>query len=186
MGVPPVWVPPPPPQYQEGLVGTLADGGIVGAVDGRLAGEAGVKLADVFLRLLRGWGGGGRQVVGAPMGAPNAHPAHPTCPVVVPPPPPPCHTRQGLKGGSSRRASRSSQLMWRKKGCFCGQRDGGGHQAGIWGGGHPPGTHPPACTCTSAASPGPPPTLWLGFLLRNWKRKKGGWRGAKRGGGGGW
>lgn len=47
--------------------------------------------------------------------------------------------RQGRKGGSMRRARRSSQLMCRKKGC----------------------------RCTSAASPGPPPIRWLGFRFRN-------------------
>lgn len=37
-----------------------------------------------------------------------------------------------------------------------------------------PGTACPASpgTCTSAASPGPPPTRWLGFRLRNWKRNR--------------
>lgn len=49
-------------------------------------------------------------------------------PLPCPPPPPsPDRTRQGLKGGSSLRASRSSQLMWRKKGCFW----GGGEWDGV-------------------------------------------------------
>lgn len=100
------WGSPPRlcPPYQEGLVGALADGSIVRAVHGGLAGEAGVELAHVLLRLLRGtwW-----LLPQGPQNIPS-----------LPPPLP--HTRQGLKGGSSLRASRSSQLMWRKKGCFCG------------------------------------------------------------------
>lgn len=52
---PPLPVHPPP--YQEGLVGTLADDGVIRAVHGGLAREAGVELADVLLRLLRGGGG---------------------------------------------------------------------------------------------------------------------------------
>lgn len=47
--------------------------------------------------------------------------------------------RDGLIGGSTRQARRSSQLICRKKGCLC----------------------------TSAASPGPPPIRWLGFRFRN-------------------
>lgn len=147
------WGSPPRlcPPYQEGLVGALADGSIVRAVHGGLAGEAGVELAHVLLRLLRGtwW-----LLPQGPQNIPS-----------LPPPPP--HTRQGLKGGSSLRASRSSQLMWRKKGCFCGIW---GCQAGFGGCPLAPPAHP--CTCTSAASPGPPPTLWLGFRLRNWKRNR--------------
>lgn len=46
-----------PPPYQEGLVGTLADDGVIRAVHGGLAREAGIELADVLLRLLRGGGG---------------------------------------------------------------------------------------------------------------------------------
>lgn len=40
--------------YQEGLVGTLTDDGIIGAVHGGLACEAGIELADILLRLLCG------------------------------------------------------------------------------------------------------------------------------------
>lgn len=37
-----------PITYQEGLIGALAEGGVVGAVHRRLAGELGVKLTHVF------------------------------------------------------------------------------------------------------------------------------------------
>lgn len=37
-----------PVGYQEGLIGALAEGGVVGAVHRRLAGELGVKLTHVF------------------------------------------------------------------------------------------------------------------------------------------
>lgn len=35
-------------RYQEGLIGALAEGGVVGTVHWRLAGELGVKLTHVF------------------------------------------------------------------------------------------------------------------------------------------
>lgn len=37
-----------PVTYQKGLIGALAEGGVVGAVHRRLAGELGVKLTHVF------------------------------------------------------------------------------------------------------------------------------------------
>lgn len=40
-------------RYQEGLIGALAEGGVVGTVHWRLAGELGVKLTHVFGGLLR-------------------------------------------------------------------------------------------------------------------------------------
>lgn len=84
-------------------------------------------------------------------------------------------TRQGRKGGSTRRARRSSQLMCRKKGCLC------GYSAPKHATSSPPPWLPqelsaltaptprgdPRPTCTSAASPGPPPIRWLGFRFRN-------------------
>lgn len=38
--------------HQEGLIGTLAERGVIRAVHWSLAGELGVKLADVISRLL--------------------------------------------------------------------------------------------------------------------------------------
>lgn len=113
-----------PPPYQEGLVGTLADDGVIRAVHGGLAREAGIELADVLLRLLRG--GGGTRLPSSELPPPS--PFNPIAPQSIP------GTRQGLKGGSRRRASSSSQLMCRKKGCFCRRTDvtlrGGGERMG--------------------------------------------------------
>lgn len=113
-----------PPPYQEGLVGTLADDGVIRAVHGGLAREAGIELADVLLRLLRG--GGGTRLPSSELPPPS--PFNPIAPQSIP------GTRQGLKGGSRRRASSSSQLMCRKKGCFCRRTDvtlrGGGERGG--------------------------------------------------------
>lgn len=77
-------------------------------------------------------------MVATPTGPPQNIPSLPHPPTTLSAPP---HTRQGLKGGSSLRASRSSQLMWRKKGCFC----------GVWG-----------CQAASGGSSGTPcPPLYL-------------------------
>lgn len=141
----------------------------------------GVKLAHILLRLL--W---------APRGESQG------CPGQEPPPAPrpvgPPLTRDGRKGGSTRRARRSSQLTCRKKGCLCGQS--APKRANISRSVAPSETpsalgpcplHPdtpggsalsplngPRPTCTSAASPGPPPIRWLGFRFRNCRTRAGG------------
>lgn len=95
-----------PRPHQEGLVGTLTQRRIVWTVHRRLPREVGVKLAHVLLRLLWVPGREGQR-----------HPGKGPPPTPRPAVPP--LTREGRKGGSTRRARRSSQLTCRKKGCLC-------------------------------------------------------------------
>lgn len=107
-------------------------------------------------------------------------------PPAAPGPAGPPLTRDGLIGGSTRQARRSSQLICRKKGCLCGYRapkhpvisTSLAHREtpctlrpclppGAFGGSALPPPGAPRPTCTSAASPGPPPIRWLGFRFRN-------------------
>lgn len=104
---------PRPRTHQEGLVGTLTEGHVIGTVHRRLPCEAGIKLAHVLLRLL--WADQiGEGSEGTKMRVLHLPPTTGHCPLGL------LLTRQGLKGGSTRRARRSSQFMCRKKGCLCG------------------------------------------------------------------
>lgn len=145
------------PPYQEGLVGTLADGSIVRAVHGGLAGETGVELAHVLLRLLQG-----KNTAAAPTGAPQKNTAS------LPPQRPPPY-QAGFEGRVQPACQQVLPVDVAEERLFLGgSRVSGGIGVLPW---HP---LPAPCTCTSAASPGPPPIRWLGFLLRNWKRNRDG------------
>ena len=116
-----------PRPHQEGLVGTLTERRVVWTVHRRLLREVGVKLAHVLLRLL--WAPGREDQRRPGRGPRGPHPptthstTSPTSLAPTPPPAPwparPPLTREGRKGGSTRRARRSSQLTCRKKGCLC-------------------------------------------------------------------
>lgn len=116
-----------PRPHQEGLVGTLTERRVVWTVHRRLLREVGVKLAHVLLRLLWAPGREDQRRPGRGPRGPHPPPTHsttsPTSPAPTPPPAPwparPPLTREGRKGGSTRRTRRSSQLTCRKKGCLC-------------------------------------------------------------------
>lgn len=176
---------PPPPQYQEGLVGTLADGGIVGAVDGRLAGEAGVKLADVFLRLLWGWGGDDDKWWVLPW-VPPMH-TLPTLPVPLSSPPPPLSMsyQAGFEGGVQPAGQQVLPVDVAEEGLLLRAAGWGGASGRNLGGGSS-AWHPPSCLylhigCIAR----PPPNPLVGVSLEELEEKERRMEGGNKGRGGG-